>query len=257
MQTMKLTIPESLRTRVPTKGDVRAVLDKAANTAVVRPVRYILRRLGYRDDAVTRVRRMAIEESAKYIDEKMMPCAIFDDRYGLFDMAVRSAPAEGLFLEFGVFNGKSINYVARRVDRPVFGFDSFEGLAEDWVGTGLLKGAFGVGGKLPKVEPNVTLIKGWFNETVPGFLESHPESIAFAHLDGDTYEATRDVLALLRPRLAVGTILQFDEYLGYPGWRVGEFKAWQEFCAQHGITYRYLGVGWMSVSTVITGLGQN
>lgn len=253
---MKLSIPDALRTRVPTKGNVRAVLDKAAGTAVVRPVRYLLRRLGYRDDAVARVRQMAIEDSARYIDEHMMPCAIFDDRYGLFDIATKSAPAEGLFLEFGVFNGKSINYVARRVDRQLFGFDSFEGLAEDWSGTGLLKGAFDVGGKLPRVEPNVSLIKGWFSETVPGFLEAHSQPIAFAHMDADTYESTRDVLAMLRPRLQVGTILQFDEYLGYPGWRVGEFKAWQEFCADHGITYRYLGVGWMSVSLVIAGLGQ-
>jgi hypothetical protein len=33
----------------------------------------------------------------------------------------------------------------------------------------------------------------------------------------------------------------FDEYLNYPGWQDHEFKAFQEFIAETGLKYRYLG----------------
>jgi len=52
----------------------------------------------------------------------------------------------------------------------------------------------------------------------------------------------------------VGTVLQFDEYLGYPAWRQGEFLAWKNLCKARGIEYKYLGVGWLSVAVEITAI---
>jgi Macrocin-O-methyltransferase (TylF) len=234
---------------------VGRLLRKVTDLALVRPAAYLVRRLGFRQDVITRVRFLAAEDSARYVLDKMMPCAIFDNRYELFDLAIRNAPPQGLLLEFGVFNGKSINYISKRIgERHIFGFDSFEGLAEDWGGTGLLKGAFNVGGRMPKVGRNATLVRGWFQDTLPPFLDEHPGPIAFANLDADTYEATTYVLGAIADRLAVGTVLQFDEYLGYPGWRTGEYLALANFCKQHGVGYRYLGVGWMSVAVQITAI---
>ena len=40
-----------------------------------------------------------------------------------------------------------------------------------------------------------------------------------------------------------GTILLFDEYLGFPDWKNGEFRAWQEFAEARGLRFRYLGFG--------------
>ena len=91
-----------------------------------------------------------------------------------------------------------------------------------------------------KVLSNVVLLKGWFDQTLPEFLRAHPEMFSFVHLDADTYSSTEMVLRLIGDHLASGTILVFDEYLGYPGWQNGEFKAWQEFTARHGIKYEYL-----------------
>jgi hypothetical protein len=230
-------------------------LKKAADIAAIRPLGYVVRRLGFRPDVINRVRLMAAEDSAQYITEKMMPCAVFDDRYSVFDLAIRQMPKQGLVVEFGVFNGRSINYIAKRIGaRQISGFDSFEGLAEDWEGTGASKGHFGRGGVMPKVVNNVTLVKGWFDKTLPGYLEKNPGPVAFAHLDADTYESTKFVLDQLAPRFEVGTVLQFDEYLGYPGWRLGEFKALAELCAERGIKYKYLGVGWLSAAVQITAI---
>jgi hypothetical protein len=48
-----------------------------------------------------------------------------------------------------------------------------------------------------------------------------------------------------------GTVIIFDEYFGYRGWRMGEFKAWKEFVDQHGVEYEYLAFSVESVSLVI------
>jgi hypothetical protein len=41
--------------------------------------------------------------------------------------------------------------------------------------------------------------------------------------------------------LKPGVLVLFDDYLAYPNWKNGEFLAWQEFCSQNSIKYRYLG----------------
>lgn len=247
----------SQKLRSLTSARSRALLQSIADYAIVRPAAYLVRRLGFRQDVYTRVQFLAAEDSARYVLDSMMPCAIVDNRWPIFDLALRQAPATGLMLELGVFNGRSINYIAKTIGtREIYGLDSFEGLAEDWGGMSALKGRFTRSGRLPRVANNVRLIKGWFNETLPKFLAEHPGPVAFAHLDADTYESTKYALEQLVHRFRVGTVLQFDEYLGYPGWRHGEHRAWQEICAQHDIEYRYLGVGWMSVALEITSVGR-
>ena len=74
-----------------------------------------------------------------------------------------------LWLEFGVANGNTINYISKFTNDKVYGFDSFEGLPEKWR-DGFDKGAFNRNGVLPQVNSNVELIKGWFNETLVNFI---------------------------------------------------------------------------------------
>jgi hypothetical protein len=38
-----------------------------------------------------------------------------------------------------------------------------------------------------------------------------------------------------------GTIIVFDEYFGFTGWRMGEWKAWQEFVPTSGVKYEDIG----------------
>ncbi len=95
----------------------------------------------------------------------------------------------GLWLEFGTYDGRSINKISRYTNRQIFGFDSFEGLPEEWVGRGFPKGCFDLGGANPNFNPegffvydNVKLIKGWFNESIPIFLEDFDKPISFLQL---------------------------------------------------------------------------
>ena len=164
---------------------------------------------------------------------------------------------DGLFLEFGVFNGKSINIMSNILKNKVFyGFDSFEGLPEYWI-PGFDKGKFNLEGNLPKVNKNVSLIKGWFNETLPDFCKDHKENIAFLHIDCDLYSSTKTIFDNLKDRIKPGTIITFDEYFGYYNWKNHEFKAFQEFVNENNIKYKYLSSNsYTSCSVKITEADQ-
>ncbi len=200
------------------------------------------------------LRERSILESADYIEQHIDTAMIFDQLAKLWSYSAKSANLnDGLVLEFGVFKGKSINHFARLFsNQEVHGFDSFEGLAEDWKGYHLPKGAFDLGGNLPQVESNVTLHKGWFENTLPSFLEKEPAPIRLCHIDCDTYESALYVLKSLADRLVKGSIVVFDEYHGYPNWKNGEFKAWQSVCnSDVGIKYRYIAFSDMQVAVEI------
>jgi hypothetical protein len=107
-------------------------------------------------------------------------------------------------------------------------------------------------GQLPKCESNVTLVKGWFEDTLPKFCEElQQEIILLLHMDADTYKPTAYVLNSLLSNLGRGTIVIFDEYFGYPNFRQHEFKAWQEFVNSNGINYAYIGYTEMQVAIEI------
>ena len=185
----------------------------------------------------------ARQSSADYVETHMQDAVIFWSLSEILTYCVERAPKNGLILEFGVGGGKSINAIADAVvNREVHGFDSFEGLPEDWSGHLETKGSFTRKGKPPKVRSNVRLHKGWFAETIKKFKEEHKEPIAFLHVDCDIYNSTREVLWNLSDRLILGTIIEFDEYFNYPNWQQHEYKAWQEFVKKFGIQYRYIAI---------------
>lgn len=133
------------------------------------------------------------------------------------------------FLEFGVFDGTSINDFAKILkSKKIYGFDSFYGLKEDWTGTDVEQGFFNLNGQMPRVLYNVELIKGWVQDTLKTFLQTHKPEINFAHMDLDTYESTKFVLQEIKPYLKRGSILLFNEFYNFPGWSVGEYKALTE-----------------------------
>jgi hypothetical protein len=185
----------------------------------------------------------AIRNSADYVEKHLDNTLLFPIRENLWDYALSKTNKNGIFIEFGVFNGYSINYFGSKLKKDIklFGFDSFEGLKEDWWGFDAPAGHFDVGGNLPKVLPQVTLVKGWFDVTLPEFLKNNNENFSFIHLDADTYESTILVLDLISSRIVTGTIIVFDEYFGYPNWEKGEYLAWKKYCEGHQIKYKYIG----------------
>jgi len=147
---------------------------------------------------------------------------------------------EGLFMEFGVSSGSTIKRLAKFVPDIIYGFDSFEGLPEEWTGHGgMPKGSFRC--DPPKELPaNVVIVKGLFQDTLPGFLERHPGPVSFAHIDCDLYSATKFVLGALVHRLD-GAVLAFDEITGPECYELHEGKAFREFLSEAGYTAEFLG----------------
>ena len=131
------------------------------------------------------------------------------------------------YLEFGVFKGTTINFFSKYVN-TIYGFDSFEGLKEDWVGTGHPQGYFNLNKKLPNLNKNVISVVGWVQDTLVPFLEKNKPEINFVNMDVDTYESTKFVLTKIKPYLVKNCIIAFDELYNYSGWEVGEYKALKE-----------------------------
>jgi len=187
--------------------------------------------------------RRVAEESAGFVEKRMGSARVYAGKEALFDAALSRVDPKlkGMYCEFGVYTGGTINYIASRVAATtiVHGFDSFEGLPEDWR-AGFAAGTFAVQG-LPRVRPNVRLYKGWFKDSLPVFRKEHPEPLAFGHLDADLYVSTKDVFDALGDQIVEGTVLQFDEFLNYPGWQDGESKAFFEFCQARSAEIEYLG----------------
>jgi len=189
----------------------------------------------------------SINESVEYALINFTHALFFQARKNLWDYCIEKASSiltenKMVILEFGVYKGASINYFARKCPEAyIYGFDSFEGLEENWYGYMFTKGQFNNYGKLPKCEKNVELLKGWYTDTLPSFIDNFKDTqIQILHMDSDTYKATSYVLNAVAKKLQKGTIVIFDEYFGYTGWKLHEYKAWQEFTNSNGIKFQYI-----------------
>ncbi len=182
---------------------------------------------------------IAGKETARYVMENMPKAPFFEDKFKLLSYALSKVSVDGLYMEFGVFSGETVNHIASQTKNIVYGFDSFEGLPEDWR-SGFVQGCFKKE-NLPEVKSNVCLVKGWFDESLPDFIKDKNDNCAFIHIDCDLYSSTKTVFDILGDKIVAGTIIVFDEYFNYPGWKEHEFKAFQEFVKDKNLKYEYIG----------------
>ena len=124
-------------------------------------------------------------------------------------------------------------------------------MPEKWSGTILPEFSLTLDGNMPKVKNNVKLIKGWFDELLPNFVESNSDSVSFLHIDSDLYSSAKTILTLLKNRIKVGTVIIFNEYFNYPNWRNHEYKAFQEFVKENNVKYDYICFSKTKMATVI------
>lgn len=158
---------------------------------------------------------------------------------------------EGWALEFGVGGGGTLATIADRM--PVIGFDSFEGLPEDWrPDEGFGKGRFAQA-KIPQIE-GATIVVGLFEDTLPAF--DWPEQVGLFHIDCDLYSSTRTVLEHAGHLIGPGSLIVFDEFFGYPGHEDHEMKAWQEWALDHLCAYEVIGHGREQVAFRVIGFGE-
>lgn len=147
----------------------------------------------------------------------------------------------GLRLEFGVWKGNSIRKCAQAFpDRHWYGFDSFEGFPDD--GRVDWQKPFKVI-ELPDTPKNVTLVKGYFSDTLDPFLAETPGEVAFVNVDCDIYSSTVDIFNALRKhnRLRVGLTIYFDELINYADYMWNESLALFELMEDTGY-----GVEWIA-----------
>ena len=94
---------------------------------------------------------------------------------------------------------------------------------------------------MPSVLNNVRLIKGFFDQTLPVFVDQHRGAkIALLHIDCDLCSATKTIFANVADMLVPGSIIIFDEFINYHGWEEGEFKAFTEFIAERRLPFEYV-----------------
>ena len=120
------------------------------------------------------------------------------------------------FLEFGVCAGRSIKFWSEMNRHPqsrFIGFDSFEGLPENWT-RNYPKGTLSTGGCVPQIgDERVSFVKGWFQDTLRGFLnEFAPRSRLVVHSDSDLYSSTLFTLASLDMLLVPGGVVILDDF---------------------------------------------
>ncbi len=154
---------------------------------------------------------------------------------------------QGSYIELGVCTGKTINFIAAlNPHQKIYGFDSFQGLPEEWIRDDFIMAAGTFAFKnqniLPPVLHNVDIFKGLFSDTLNQFIQSRPnlEPIAFLHMDSDIYSSAVCAFKALGDRIVPGTIIVFDELYNYPGVEQHEWKAFQEFLEVHNLTVEYL-----------------
>ena len=190
------------------------------------------------DNPVSLLIEMSKRESLLEFKDQMEQSMLFRRKVLIrrfsINHAIKTGPDQGLYVEFGVAAGDGCRLFGRTLAPHgvgLTGFDSFEGLEENWTGidSGLEAGAFTQDGNLPEVPKNVTLLKGWVQDTLPGYLdETGTTPFTFIHMDMDTYTPTRYALEAVKSRLVKGSVILFDELYGYPGWRHHEYKALNE-----------------------------
>ena len=134
---------------------------------------------------------------------------LVSDHYGLDKKPV-------CYLEFGVASGSSFFWWMKKNMHPdsVFrGFDTFEGLPEEW--GGFKKGAMAFG-QQDVADQRAAFIRGIFQDTLHQFIESNKQLLIekpkLIHLDADLFSSTIFVLSQLYPYLKKGDIIFFDEF---------------------------------------------
>jgi len=148
---------------------------------------------------------------------------------------------EILYLEFGVASGSSFFWWMKKNTHPrsVFrGFDTFEGLPEDW--GGFKKGTMAFD-QAEAHDDRAEFIRGIFQESLYPFIQRNQKLLTHSpkviHLDADLFSSTLFVLSQLFPYLNKGDILFFDEF----NVANHEFLAFKIFTESFYVKFRPVG----------------
>lgn len=127
-----------------------------------------------------------------------------DDRLPFFEAVLQRTRQPVSYLEFGVYRGDGLRWWLEHLspESRLFGFDSFQGLPEDWI-AGHEKGHFSTGGQPPDIAaPNLEFVVGWYQDTLAPWLDANRETLRekppLVNIDCDLYAPAALVLETLR-----------------------------------------------------------
>jgi hypothetical protein len=203
--------------------------------------KYLLTRIGARTSKLQLYKLQALVNHLKlgrwmrdhdYHFDRPLP-----DRWDVFDVVLsRVQDKRVLYLEFGVFRGRTTRYWSAKLRNPearLHGFDSFEGLPEEWAEYAAGK-IFNAAGEIPVIaDPRVQFFKGWFDQVLPTYVVPEHEVLVLI-LDADLYSSTSYVLRHLRPYIRPGTFIYFDEMNHVDH----EPRAFDEFMKETSLKFR-------------------
>jgi hypothetical protein len=139
----------------------------------------------------------------------------------------------GHVFEFGVHKGNSLIRFATFRDlleasssRKIYGFDTFKNFPmtdkasdNEFIESFVNEAGLPISAEqlkhclMHKKISNVELIEGNILDTLPNFIQTHPETrAALIHIDVDVYEPTKIILENLFNRLVPGGLLVLDDY---------------------------------------------
>jgi O-methyltransferase len=166
----------------------------------------------------------------------------YNRREQLYDAIIKQEQAGSLaidYFEFGVCGGYSFKWWLGHNSNPdsrFYGFDTFEGLPEDF-------GPFAKGTMAAALEslnitdPRASFYKGLFQDTLNPFLEQYEnKKRKLIHMDADIFSATLFSLSQLYKYLNEGDIIMFDEF-AVPR---HEFRAFKIFTESFYINYEVI-----------------
>ena len=113
------------------------------------------------------------------------------------------------FYEFGVWRGEAFKYLIKTFKKG-FGFDTFEGLPEDWHNE--KAGTYSCEGAIPKVSGGEFIV-GKFEDTLPDFFSTKRPMASIINFDADLYSSTICALNYAKQVIDEHTILIFDEFI--------------------------------------------
>ena len=157
-------------------------------------------------------------------------------RWAFFDHMIALSEKDRPFYEFGVWRAEAFRYLIKTFKKG-FGFDTFQGLPEDWHNE--KAGTYSSDGNVPKIKGGKFIV-GKFEDTLPDFFAKKRPMASIINFDADLYSSTICALNFAKPVIDRHTILIFDEFIINKNWEQDEYKALEEFCVNNDYTYQVL-----------------
>ena len=177
----------------------------------------------------------------------------------------------GLWIEFGVSSGGTIDLISNYNESYVYGFDLFDSVDKigNWkdlynecqIGipqtvNELNKDNYGRTGIIKSFNKNVKFIKGYFNETLNNFLANKKSKINFIHIDCTFYDSCKTVLIECLPYIDDAIII-FNSFINTKNYFKNELLAFYEIIHKNDkFRYEFIGKNGTKIVTDLDELNK-